>query len=169
MSLRSQIILLLTVLSVLFVAASYGVQTLVVMSAFDRLEQQQALRNARRCIEAVNRDIDNLSNFVNDWAAWDDMWNYVKDHNRAFQEANLTDDTFSVAHVSFICILDERRNVVWSEAHDLKTLDPIDISAFRNSLQVEHSAYTRFDNISDCRRGVEFAVRVPSCWLRVPS
>ena len=71
MSLRSQIILLLTVLSVLFVAASYGVQTLVVMPTFERLEQQHALRNARRCIEAVNRDADNLSNFVNDWAAWD--------------------------------------------------------------------------------------------------
>ncbi len=161
MSLRSQIILLLTVLSAFFVAASYGVQALVVMPAFENLEQQQAERNARRCIEAVNRDVDNLSNFVNDWAAWDDMWNYVKDHNRAFQQANLTDDTFSVAHVSFICILDERRNVVWSEARDLKTLDPIDMSAFRNSLQVEHSVYTRFERIADSRRGVELTSSGP--------
>ncbi len=161
MSLRSQINLLLTGLSVLFVAASYGVQTLVVMPAFKRLEQQQSLRNARRCIEAVNRDVDNLSNFVNDWAAWDDMWNYVKDHNRAFQETNLTDNTFSVAHVNFICILDDQRNVVWCEARNLKTLEPLAVSALQARLQDEQNEYTCLEKISDSRKGIELTESGP--------
>lgn len=161
MSLRSQIILLLTVLSVLFVAASYGVQTLVVMPTFERLEQQHALRNARRCIEAVNRDADNLSNFVNDWAAWDDTWNFVKDRNLAFQENNLTNDTFSVAHVNLICILDAQRDVVWCEARDLKTMQPFDVSALRARLQEQGNEYTSFEKFSDARKGIELTEAGP--------
>lgn len=161
MSLRNQIILLLTLLSVLFVAASYGVQALVVMPTFERLEQQQALRNAKRCIEAVNRDAENLSNFVNDWAAWDDTWNFVKDRNPSFQENNLTEDTFSVAHVNLICILDEQRNVVWCEARNLKTMELLDVSALRAKLQEPGNEYTCFKKISDSCSGIELTASGP--------
>src|SRR4030042_4711594 len=95
MSLRSQITSLLIVLSIGLVAGTYAVEVVVVMPAFAKLEQQGAEQDVDRCLAALHRDIESLSNTANDWGAWDDTYQYIQDHNQAYAESNLTDEVFS--------------------------------------------------------------------------
>lgn len=161
MSLRNQIALLLAALSVAFVAVTYGVQTLVVMPAFARLERQAAERNVGRCVDAIERDTENLSNCANVWAAWDDTCRYVGDHNAEFAQQNLINKAFVSAHVNFICILDNRRQIVWSEARDLETLELIEVPALRALLQEDTSPFAHFPDIDDAKTGIELTQHGP--------
>jgi sensor domain CHASE-containing protein/HAMP domain-containing protein len=153
MSLRSQIASLLIVLSITFVATTYAVQVLVVMPAFADLEQLSALRDVDRCVNAVQRDLEALSNTVNDWAAWDASYQYVQDHNETFAKENLVDESFSNTRINLICILDTNRNIVWGETRDIETLEAIDAPDLFTAIREESSPVTTHQNIDDAKQG----------------
>ena len=69
MSLRSRVATLLVALSIVLVAIMYAAQELVVMPTFVELERTGAARNVSRCLEALDRDLQSLSNTTNDWAS----------------------------------------------------------------------------------------------------
>ena len=73
-SLNRQVAFLLVVLSIAFAALSFATQKLIVLPTFDDLEHEAAKRDTRLCTGALNRDIELISNFTNDWAAWDDPY-----------------------------------------------------------------------------------------------
>jgi sensor domain CHASE-containing protein len=113
MSLRWQITNLLLVTTLVFVASTYLVQSFVVMPAFATLEEQQAIRDVERCVDAISRDVDNLSTIVDDWATWDDSYRYVLGENPEFAAANLIDETFSNTRLNLICLLGPDRELIW--------------------------------------------------------
>jgi two-component system NtrC family sensor kinase len=154
MSLRYQIAGLLIVLSMVLVATTYAVQAWVVMPAFAELERQGADRDIRRCIQAIERDIEGLSNTANDWASWDDSYQYVQDHNETFAKANLVDEAFRNTHINLICILDTNREVVWGESRDMETLELINVPDLFSALQQPSSHITTHNNIDDARHGI---------------
>jgi two-component system, NtrC family, sensor kinase len=161
MSLRSQVALLLVILSIVFIALTYSVQTLVVMPAFATLEQQAAESNVARCVDAIKRDVESLSNITNDWGAWDDTYKYVEDHNADFAADNLVSQTFVSAKVNFICIVNTRRQIVWSEARDLETLNVVEVPALRAMLQEETNPFGNFQHVDDGRTGIQLTRHGP--------
>ena len=154
MSLRSQIASLLIVLSIAFVVTTYAVQVLVVMPAFADLEQQSAQRDVDRCVNAVQRDIEGLSNMANDWASWDDTYQYVQDHNETFAKANLMDESFASAHINLICIIDSNQEIVWGESRDMETLEAINAPDLFTMLRDKSNPVTTHRNIDDAHAGV---------------
>lgn len=161
MSLRNQTAILLIGLSIAFVISTYAVQVLVVMPAFAKLEQQAAERDVDRCIDAINRDLEGLSNTANDWASWDDSYQYVEDHNEEFAKGNLIDEAFSNTHINLICILDTKRRIVWGESHDMETLERIDVPDLFAMLQEEGHPVTTHTHIDDARQGILLTSKGP--------
>lgn len=161
MSLRSQIASLLIVLSMAFVVTTYGVQVLVVMPAFAALERQGAERDIDRSVDALQRDIEYLSNLANDWASWDDSYQYVQDHNEAFAQGNLVDEAFSNSHINLICILDNSRSIVWGQARDIETLETIDVPDLFAVLQQESCPFIAHRDVEDAKQGVQLTSQGP--------
>ncbi len=161
MSLRHQTVILLIGLSIAFVISTYAVQVLVVMPAFAVLEKQAAQRDVDRCIDAINRDLEGLSNTANDWASWDDSYQYVEDHNEAFAKGNLIDEAFSNTHINLICILDKQRRIVWGESHDMETLEAIEVPDLFTMLQEEGHPVTTHTHIDDARQGILLTSKGP--------
>ncbi len=161
MSLRTQIAGLLALLSIVFVATTYAVQAWVVMPAFADLEQQSAQRDVDRCVNAVQRDLESLSNTANDWASWDDTYQYVQDHNETYAKENLVDQAFSGTHINLICILDTNRNIVWGETRDIETLEAIDTPDLFTALREESSPVTTHKNIDDAKQGILLTSKGP--------
>src|SRR5690606_11620784 len=115
MSLRNRVAALLLALSIALVAIMCAAQELVVMPTFEELERTGAERNVSRCLEALDRDLQSLSNTTNDWASWDDTYRYVQDGNLQYEKSNLVDESFSNAHLNLLCFLDLERRVRWGE------------------------------------------------------
>ncbi len=161
MSLRTQIASLLLVLSLLLVATTWAVQSFVVMPAFAKLEQQGAERDVDRCIDALARDVDTLSNIANDWSAWDDTYLYVQDRNETFANCNLVDEAFSSTHINLICLLDKEQNIIWGESRDMESLELIEVPDLFEALQGKSSPITRHAAIDDFHEGIVLSSKGP--------
>ena len=161
MSLRSQIASLLLVLSLAFVTMTYAVQALVVMPAFVELERQDAARDVSRCVDALERDVDNLSNLASDWGSWDETYQYAQDHNPTFVECNLIDEAFGNSHVNLICVLDKDQKIVWGEARDIESLELIEVPSLFETLQDNQCPLAAKQNVDGGSKGVLLTERGP--------
>ncbi len=161
MSLRSQIATMLIALSIALVVSTYAIQVWVVMPTFTKLELQAAERNVNRCYDSLMREIDTLSNIANDWASWDDTYQYVQDRNETFASVNLVDEAFSSTKFDLICIMDNARNVVWGEARDMETLEALDVPGLFELLSAEESPLNQLRDVNDRKEGVLLTSRGP--------
>ena len=66
----------------------WGINSQIIEPAFQSLEQQQARDNAERVIAGIESQLSNLTSITNDWASWDDTYEFAKDHNRKYIESN---------------------------------------------------------------------------------
>ena len=105
---------------VIIVAAMlYGVQRLVVLRSFAELEQEYAQRDVRQALNAVSREVLFLDQLANDWAAWDDTYEFVQRPNDPYRQSNLVDTTFTGDRLNLLLIADTAGHTVWAEAFDL--------------------------------------------------
>ena len=154
MSIRLQMALLLIALSMVFLGTTWMMHVLVTAPAFAKLEQDAALKDAGRCVEAIRNDIENLSNLANDWGAWDDTWNYVQGLNPSFVDTNLMDETFTNTSTEFLCILDRNNDVVWADCFDPVTAVHHDESELLALVKSAKSGLCQFENNDASASGI---------------
>jgi sensor domain CHASE-containing protein/anti-sigma regulatory factor (Ser/Thr protein kinase) len=161
MSLRSQIAGLLTVLSIVLVATMYVVQVQVVMPAFVDLERTMAVRNVNRCLDAIKRDGQSVSNTTNDWASWDESYQYIQDRSAEFVAGNLAAESFANSHLNLICYVDLARHIVWGEVHDIENSKKLDVPDLFAAIQSESSPFTHHDHVDDAKSGILLTSKGP--------
>lgn len=61
----------------------------IVYPSFEELERRHAADDSARVAEALDREAEHLDNLCQDWAAWDDTYRFIQDHNEDFVAANL--------------------------------------------------------------------------------
>jgi sensor domain CHASE-containing protein len=114
----------------------YAASQMIFLNSFAALEEQDAIQNVERVISALNADIDNLDNYVYDWAAWDDTYDFIQDLNEDYIESNLLDETFIASELNLMTFVDSSGEIVFSKAFDLENEEEI---AVPESIQ-EHFA-----------------------------
>ncbi len=134
MSIRWKIMILLSVVSVLFAGTTYAVQRLVLVPGFMEIEMGESKDDLARCVEALSRDAEHLSNTANDWGAWDDMYAYVGGTNDAFATVNLIPETFSNVHINLLAVLKPNGERIWGELRDDMSTEPIEVKGFWEEL-----------------------------------
>ena len=118
MSMRFKIMGILLFILTGYILLSYGVQRLVILPSYARLEQEGAGKDVSRCIEALRRELAHLDAVTHDWAAWDDTYAFVKDGNPHYPKSNLLPQTFTDNRINLLYILDAEQNVLWGEIRD---------------------------------------------------
>lgn len=139
MSLRTKISILLALTFGFVVCTSYAIQSWVILPAFSALEKSTAEQNVMRCIEAFEAEIEGIANLVGDWSAWDDNYYFAKGEKPDFIEGNLQPEAFANANMNLICVVNNRREIVWAEARDSTTLEPIDVPDLFTQITAESS------------------------------
>lgn len=114
MSLKQKVCWVAVIAVAIYAGANIVVQHFIIRPGFLDLERQQANRNAKRCTEAMDREIHYLDKLCNDWASWDDMYAFVRDRNKAFITANLNEATFEVNNLDVFVTTDLDGRIVWA-------------------------------------------------------
>jgi len=154
MSLRSKILLILFAVVVLYAGLDYGIQRLVVFPSFVALEKEEATKDLDRCFEAIRREFYHLDTFNHDWAAWDDTYQFVQDHNAEYISSNLVAQTFIDNRINLIYFCDKKGQVVWGEIRNAETWQKMDLEEFPpTSLPLEHPVLSH-DSIESAIAGV---------------
>jgi sensor domain CHASE-containing protein len=130
MPLRSKIFLILLSAVVLYAALDYGIQRLIVFPRFIALEHDEAVKDSKRAIQAIQREIFHLDALCHDWAAWDDTYAFIKTLSDDYIESNLAINTFMDSRLNLIYYCDKEGKVVWGEIHELETGKLLDLKEF---------------------------------------
>ncbi len=106
MKIRTKLVFISTVLVAVYGLGLMGVLAYLIATHFLNVERAFALRDVERVTQSVQRETEALGTLVEDWAYWDDLWNYTKGGNSAFEQGNLNKESFSNVHLAFIAIYD---------------------------------------------------------------
>ena len=137
MNLRKQTILAISVTFILTMAIGYFYTHSRFLEGYLYLENQQIKTDVDRFNKSLELEIENLSALTNDWAAWDDTYNFMENHNQQYIDSNLVDDTFSGLGLNFMIYLDNNGALFYQKAFDLEKgveIPPEDsiVSYFKN-------------------------------------
>src|SRR5512139_2218860 len=121
MSLRQKALLLtaLTLAGLMLILAV--VSAVIWFDSAAQLEQRDLQQAASRITTALAGDLAELDRFVGDWAGWDDTYAFISDHNTAYLDSNLTDETLIRSKISSILFVDLAGQIVYSKTIDLQT------------------------------------------------
>ncbi len=100
------------------IAANYWVLQKLVFPSFVDLEMAEARENIDRVQRAIVRDLEHISSTVQDWAHWDDTYNYAVGENPDYEAANLSIDSFGVFNVNVVYIYGPDGKIVYSGVYD---------------------------------------------------
>jgi len=89
------------------------------------IEDQYASKNIERLREIINSDIGNLSQTNKDYAYWDDTYQFINDHNKAYRQTNLTQVNFGdTLNLDFVYFVNTDKELVASWHNQDADIDP---------------------------------------------
>ncbi|RPJ79337.1 MAG: PAS domain-containing protein, partial [Deltaproteobacteria bacterium] len=118
---KTKVILILFCVFFGYAAIDYGIQKMILLPSFLELEQEQTIKNTKRAIQAIDREIYHLDIFCHDWSAWDESYRYAASPSEDYIKNNLPESTFFSNNLNYICIVNKEREVLWSRVVDLST------------------------------------------------
>lgn len=118
MQLRSRLFSILMVVLIVYIGFHYLIQSRLIIPNLLALERSEAAADLERCLAALQREIHHLDHFTNDWAAWDDTYDFVQSRDRGYIASNLGVQTFRDNHLALIIFVDAKGRRVWSGDFD---------------------------------------------------
>ena len=131
MSLKTKAVLIFLVILVLYGAADYAVQHIVVLPGFIALEQNEAQTDLDRAVETIKSNIRHLNTLCWDWSAWDDTYAYMASRSNEYIKSNLPVSTFTDSTLNLIYFIDQDGQIVWGKIYNLKTEKPMALAGFQ--------------------------------------
>lgn len=95
------------------------------LDSYKELETLDIESDAIHMMRSLEGELDDLSALTNDWAAWDDTYQFIQDKNQEYIASNLVDGTFESLSVSLIVLYDPDGRVVFQKAYDLENQEEI--------------------------------------------
>ncbi len=111
MTLRSKVVLILVSVFIIYGAVDFSIQRFVVFPGFKALENEHALKNSKRIVQAIEREMHHLNLLCFDWAAWDDTYDFVESFSKEYIDANLVTNTFMGNSLNLISIYNTKGKI----------------------------------------------------------
>ena len=160
MSLKRKFVLTLAVVFAMLAGMTYAVQKGIVFPHFTRLEREEAVKNVNRCVEDISREIEHLSILCQDWAAWNDSYQFMEDGNQEFADANLVTETLVGAKLNLLAFYDVNGDSVWCQLFDVDGETFIDDPGFLETIR-DNRLLSVHESIGSSRSGVILTSRGP--------
>jgi two-component system, NtrC family, sensor kinase len=108
--------IVLALLFVALIATQWAIEQHLMLPKFVELERASARTDMQRVAFAVEREQQALGAQAADWGNWRELWRYMRDHNRDFADASLTDISFRTAKLNYMAVIAANGKFVWSDA-----------------------------------------------------
>ncbi|MFN0244288.1 MAG: CHASE4 domain-containing protein [Planctomycetota bacterium] len=113
MSLRSKIVVLLSIVLALYAGIDHLFQKVLIRKKFLSLEQVHADNDLERVRGAIQSELALVERDCEAWASWDDTYDFVSDANEAYVRSNLGDDALHQKSIDLLYVLDASHRIVW--------------------------------------------------------
>lgn len=127
MSLRGKVLTLIFITFAVYGTLDYCVQRFFILPSFTTLENEEAIKDMGRAVQAISREVEHLGSSVADWALWDDTYKYTQDRNDEYREANLNELALTGLKINIMYIFDKENRLVWGMVYDIDSEEQIRI------------------------------------------
>lgn len=93
--------------------------SVLVSRDFQALEVQYARQDVQRALDALSSDLENLTIAAQEYAEWDDTYEFVERPNPDYVRSNLIDRTFSALRLNALAITNAKAEVLYSQGYDV--------------------------------------------------
>ncbi|MBN1627904.1 MAG: diguanylate cyclase [Deltaproteobacteria bacterium] len=132
MSMKMKAFIDITIFFLMIAVSAFIVQRSVVFNSFIKIEHDEIAENVRRVVNAINDEIYHLDKICNDWAQWNDSYDFIKSLSQDYIEGNLLYETFKNNDLNLIFYFNNDGTVVWGQAYDLEEEDAENIDFLKN-------------------------------------
>ena len=154
MQLRSRIITAIFIVFVLLGVADQVVQRGVIFPQFLALEQEEAVKNIRRCREAILQELKHLGVLCRDWSAWDDTYRFIDDGNQEYEESTLLPGSFKSGGLNLVYYFQANGECRWGKCYDLTSLREVPLPGFHERLKTSREDFTSHVSIDSVKKGI---------------
>jgi signal transduction histidine kinase len=124
----SRVIIALVLVALGALGVFYYATTAVINHAFDTIENNDVNQATNRAVTALNSTVSQLTYKVTDWSDWDDTYNFVENHNKAYVESNLQPSALTDINIHVMLFYNQNQQLVFSEAVDPKASTPTPVT-----------------------------------------
>ncbi len=121
MRLRTKTILTVFLFSLLMFGTLQIITVFVLQPSFASLERQENTQKVNQAMKVLNYRIEELAVKVEDYAFWDDSYNYAQNLNSDYIQSNFADSTFENLNLNLIAIADTNHKIVYCQSYDLNS------------------------------------------------
>ncbi len=146
-SLRTKTLLTTVITVFLLTGMLYGFSSIFWFSTLQQIEKNNTLKDLDRIQETIRRDFENLDAITNDWAAWDDTYDFMLDQNPQYLHSNLIPDTFSGLSVDLIALVNPEGKIIYGQTYDPTSETLQALSPELNKLLADQPAFYQFSSI----------------------
>ncbi|MEP1932326.1 MAG: adenylate/guanylate cyclase domain-containing protein [Roseibium sp.] len=131
MNLRPKTLALIVTTFVASAAALMYLATSITTTSYETIEVQSANRDLQRLEKVFTTDLKRLFSVLEDFASWDDTYDFVRSHDESYIASNFAADTFSVPGIEFVVITDDNGDAVYTTSYNVpeeraaRTLDQL--------------------------------------------
>ena len=115
MNLRNRSLLILGLTFFAFFIIIAAVSLSVTLSGLDRIESQDMTESVNQTMATINAESASLLSTGQDWAWWDDMYNYTAGRNSGFPVSDATPSALATLKLNLFMILDENGNLLYGQ------------------------------------------------------
>jgi len=127
MTLRKKALMAVGITFVGLIIILYFISQITLVRGFTELEEQRTQQDVERALNALSNDLFTLNTTADDWASWDDTYDFIEDANNEYVESNLNDETFIGLGLNLMLFINPSGHIVYSKAFDLQNEEEIPI------------------------------------------
>jgi len=132
MSIKIKAFIDIIVFFLMIAVSAFIVQRSVVFNSFIKIEHDETAENVRRVINAINNEISHLDKICNDWAQWNDSYDFIDSLSEDYIEGNLLYETFKNNNLNLIFYFKNDGTIVWGQSYDLEKEEAVTIDFLKD-------------------------------------
>jgi len=168
MSIRKKMMLILAGVVASYSAVQYGIERFIVLPSFVSLQQAEARKDIRRCVNAIRSQTDSIADLTGDWSRWDDTYKFVRDENTDYVKTNLVQTTLPTIRLNLLYICNLQGRVVWGKVYDQQNETYIELEEFPETSFDKDHVLLKHDSVESSIEGLYLTERDPMLVSSMP-
>lgn len=119
--------LFLVVVFIVLVLLALVAQRFMITPGFEDIERRVVRKEMEWVEDLIDRECRSLCALCEDWASWDDTYEYAATPNADYELTNLSEITLARNFLNFIAVIDAEGAVVSATGYDFDKSKPLDI------------------------------------------
>ncbi|NJN63347.1 MAG: hypothetical protein HC795_19160, partial [Coleofasciculaceae cyanobacterium RL_1_1] len=91
----------------------YATSSVLLLRNVHKLEESYVLQDIEHVEQAITTEFASLSTIAQDYAEWDDTYNFLERPNPDYIQSNFVNTTFAYLHLNFMVLLDNDHHIVF--------------------------------------------------------